>query len=297
MRVPSRSGAALFSASRSASPVIPPAASKASRTREPAGRWTTPGRATAPATSTRMTWGVGSAVGCGAASTTGGSSRPRATNETTAPPVMTTAPIRKSQARILRTMRRPRGRDEWAVRPGRRATGPPRDRSRGGRRASWSVRAPSGLGRSHLDDRHRKAAGGLAIDLEVEPVRAERREAQVVELDDDVHVLAGDRVDRDLRSVGHRLPAVRLAEPHDDRMRPGVQTEDRDQEHPGMLGRKTGHADVPEDPEDADLAVLADERVVAQGGEADLRSHPSVTTFTSLSATTMSRSICLPPMA
>ena len=64
-----------------------------------------------------------------------------------------------------------------------------------------------------------------------------------------------------------------------------------------MLGGQTGHADVPEDAEDADLAVLSDERVVAQGGEADLRSHRSVTTFTSLSATTMSRSIRLPPMA
>src|SRR2546421_272466 len=64
------------------------------------------------------------------------------------------------------------------------------------------------------------------------------------------------------------------------------------------LRRQPGPADVPEDAEDADLAVLADQGVIAQRGKADLRlGHRSVTMLTSLPGTTITFSMRRPPMA
>jgi hypothetical protein len=49
-------------------------------------------------------------------------------------------------------------------------------------------------------------------------------------------------------------------------VRSGIQAEDRDEEHPWMLRRQSGHADVPEHAQDAELSVLADDRVIAERG-------------------------------
>src|SRR5579859_1043522 len=300
MRMPSRSGAALFRAKRSASPVIPPAARSASRTREPAGSRTTPGCATAPTTSTTMAGGVAAGVGSTTASTVGGSSCGRAAKAMPAPARPTTGTRMTSQRRTTPD-------DAHAVEaatsgpfgPHAGSDGTPMDR----RPAEWAgrrdlIRPAAGLWRGHLADRDRQAARGLAVDLEVEAVGAVRREAQVVQLHDDVHVLAGDRVHRDLRRVRHRLAAVRLPQSHDDGVGAGVEPEDRDEEHPRVLRRQPGDADVPEHAEDAHLAVLADEGVIAQRGQADLRlRHRSVTMLTSLPGTTITFATRFPPSA
>src|SRR5438094_3528513 len=140
--------------------------------------------------------------------------------------------------------------------------------------------------RLHLRDRDGKLTNGLAVDVHLEAVHAVRREAHVVELDDHVHVLAGRGVHADLGRVRHGLLAVGTEQPDNDRMRPDVEAQDRDEEHARMLRRQPAHADIAEDAEQTHLAVLSDERVVAQGAETDLRGH-RVTILTKRSATTM----------
>src|SRR5581483_77314 len=158
------------------------------------------------------------------------------------------------------------------------------------------VRATTLPGRLHLHDLHGQIADGLSVDAQLEVMRSEAREAHVVELDDDVDVLSRGGVHGDLRRIRHGLLAVGAHEPHHDRVRADLQPEDRDEEHARMLRGQPAHADVPEDAEQADLAVLPDERVVAQGGEADLRGH-FVTMLTSLPGTTITFAGAAPPSA
>ena len=88
----------------------------------------------------------------------------------------------------------------------------------------------------HLDDRHGQPADRAPVDFEVEPVHAVGREAHVVELDDHVHVLAGDGMDGDLGRVGHGLLPVRPEQANFHGVRTDLKSEDRHDEHPGMLG-------------------------------------------------------------
>src|SRR5207249_10984861 len=71
-----------------------------------------------------------------------------------------------------------------------------------------------------------------------------------------------------------------------------LEPEDRHYEHPGVLRRQPAHRDIPEDPHEADLAVLTDECVIAECGEPDLRAHDGrrVTKFTRRSGTKIVRS-------
>src|SRR5437016_6137464 len=131
---------------------MPPAASRASRTREPAGSRTTPGCATAPTTSTTTAPGVG-AGGGSVASTTGGGGDGLVTRPTPAP----------SRARAGTARSKSRGTREGIGR---------------GLRGRALV-LPPGRHRQ-LRDPHRERADGRAVHLEVEPVVAVGPEAEVV---------------------------------------------------------------------------------------------------------------------
>src|ERR1700694_3946117 len=82
-------------------------------------------------------------------------------------------------------------------------------------------------------------------------------------------------------------------------MRAHLEPEDGHDEHARMLRRQPAHRNVAEDPHEADLAVLTDERMVTQRREADLRRHDRcfVTMFTRRSGTTIFRSMTRPSSA
>src|SRR2546428_4927141 len=150
-----------------------------------------------------------------------------------------------------------------------------------------------------MRDRARYPPEGAPIALEVDLGDAVGREAHVVELDDHVDVRPRHGVHRDLGGIRHRLLAVGSQQPYPDGVRADLQAKDRDDEHSRVLRRQAAHRDVAEDPHEADLSVLADERVVAERGEPDLGCHDRcfVTMFTRRSCTTTTRSTIRPSSA